>query len=152
VAGAQHVYVESEDYGRDLRRCWVGSPGPAGFAGQPISVEEAVRFTDFLLQSMAVGVLSARAETPEHFRVRPSPLKDPVEGDGRVRLYVRRPLQISIIHGRIASIGADLEDYPPAGRFERALPEDDVSIEARLRPTERALKLNRPECQVRVVF
>ncbi|HYU60688.1 MAG TPA: hypothetical protein VEK39_08005 [Solirubrobacterales bacterium] len=150
-----------EPFGDKGQVCWLNLHAPAGSALGTVSVEEGVRVTGAVLESLADEVDSAVLADGDAYNVTLSSSaaqphnafhggEERVWGDRELLGQLDGPIEITLSpEGTVNSIGLELADYQPYGGFGR--PESDliphVTVEATLAPTDERLRIDRPNCQ-----
>lgn len=153
---------------RDFGRCWFNPHSPVGSFDRSISVEESMRVTGSVLESLKAETATARSADGEGFEVRlkssaSKPRNDfddkprRVWGDRKLLDRVSRPIEVRTTDGgQVAGLTIPLTDYKPYKFFNDRMvqgnaPPDpavpQVALEATFSPTDRGLELNPPNCQ-----
>lgn len=139
------------------KRCWFNPHSPVGFVSSPISVEESMRLSSAVLESLRkeLSVASAAGEgrylveldrSASHPRNDFDTTKARVWGDRKLLDFVRDPIEVQLSEGRVTGLAMTLRDYRGERFFGRRTP-TDVSIEVRYEGTNRKLLLDPPRCQ-----
>jgi hypothetical protein len=138
-------------------RCWFNPHAPVGSFLGTASVEESVRLTGAVLESLGEEVRSAVPAAGDAYEVvldqsatRPRDdfreSKERVWGDRNLLGQLAGPIEIALsAQGAVSRIALELRDYEP---YEMIRPPiRRVTIEATLAPTDEELVLDPPECQ-----
>jgi hypothetical protein len=144
------------------KRCWFNPHSPVGSLLGTASVEESMRLTGAVLESLGNEVRSVEAADGAYGAVLddsatrpPDDFRDTEEriwGDRNLLAQLRRPIEVALSPaGTVEEITVELRDYEPyevelAGD-ERAGPIPKVTIAATLAPTNEKLVVDPPECQ-----
>jgi hypothetical protein len=148
-------------FGDGGERCWFNPHAPVGSFLGTASVEESVRLTGAVLESLSEEVRSATSTADNAYEVALDPSaarprddfresKERVWGDRNLLGQLAGPIETALsAQGAVARIALELRDYevprglirPRRGRIGR------VTIEATLAPTDEELVLDAPECQ-----
>jgi hypothetical protein len=144
------------------QRCWFNPHAPVGSFLGTASVEESVRVTGAVLESLrdeveqaegsggsryAVELQPSASRPRDDFRDRP----ERVWGDRRLLESLERPVEVGLAPDgeRVESIALELRDYRVYDAEARVdMPNiDSVRIEAKLVSTDRRLVIDPPRCQ-----
>jgi hypothetical protein len=140
------------------KHCWFNPHAPVGSFLGTASVEESVRLTGAVLESLGEEIRFARdagdsySVTLQASVTRPRHDFDETErrvwGDRNLLHRLAKPIDVVLSpEGGSAEIALELRDYEPYVPFKRD-PSLDVTIDATLTPTDEELAIDPPRCQV----
>jgi hypothetical protein len=148
--------------GNGSKRCWFNPHSPVGSFLGTASVEESVRLTGAVIESLGDEVRSveaadgAYAVNLDDSATRPRDdfhdTEERVWGDRDLLTQVPGPIEVALSPGgTVDEIVVELRDYEPyppiRPRGERTGPVPKVTVEATLAPTGEKLVVDPPECQ-----
>jgi hypothetical protein len=140
------------------KRCWFNPHAPVGFYGRPLSVEETVRLSGSVLESLRSELRAVEDLGTEQYLVelegsatRPrDDFRDTgarVWGDRNLLANVQRPIEVRLDRGMVGRIVLTLSDYE-GERIIGPRPESDrIRIVVSLAEADKRLVAEPPECQ-----
>lgn len=143
------------------QRCWMNPHAPVGYFTDTISVEEALRVTGAVVESLRGEIKQARMIDPalDTFEVELMPSAtqpedefvdrpDRVWGDRWILGRLGGPIAVELTgEGALRSLEFEFGPYEPYSLFGQQHSVDHVSISARFAPADTALELDPPACQ-----
>jgi hypothetical protein len=139
------------------RRCWFNPHSPVGFFADEISVEEAVRVTGAIVESLrgevrraaragggfAVVLQGSAVRPRDDFRDRPQR----IWGDRKLIADLIGPIVVEVDGTRIAAVSFALRYRPPRDEVPIDRSVRRVAVDAGLKPTNAGLAIDPPACQ-----
>ncbi|AWK71772.1 hypothetical protein CBI38_09380 [Rhodococcus oxybenzonivorans] len=161
--GAENTVSETVggSIGAAGQRCWMNPHAPVGYFTDTISVEEALRVTGAVVESLRGEIKQARMIDPalDTFEVELMPSAtqpedefvdrpDRVWGDRWILGRLGGPIAVELTgEGALRSLEFEFGPYEPYSLFGQQHSVDHVSISARFAPADTALELDPPACQ-----